>query len=173
MSKKSDEIAARRAALGLKVITNEALPQTGTDTPSRPRSAQDGMVGTGFERRRPAGGEITARAGVPGPSDYPRPAGDKPSTLKVAAVNGSSDDVEVKASTFAQWLEEQYHANIAPFAFLADVALNVNDLPEDAVVEKASAMLRARGWQIDVHYFNSAGCRAGSVSLMHPHSVGF
>jgi len=173
MSKKSDEIAARRAALGLKVITNEALPQTGTDTPSRPRSAQDGMVGTGFERRRPAGGEITARAGVPGPSDYPRSAGDKPSPLTVAAVNGNSDDIEVKASTFAQWLEEQYHGNIAPFAFLADVAVNVDDLPEDAVVEKACAMMRARGWQIDVHYFNSAGCKAGSVTLMHPHSVGF
>ena len=173
MSKKSDEIAARRAALGLKVITNEALPQANTAPSSRPHSAQDDMVGTGFERRRPASGEITARAGVPGPSDYPRTTGDKPSTLKVAAVNGNSDDIEVKASTFAQWLEEQYHANIAPFAFLADVALNVNDLPEDAVVEKASAMLRARGWQIDVHYFNSAGCRAGSVTLMHPHSVGF
>jgi|GEM_PF-4091476 len=46
-------------------------------------------------------------------------------------------------------------------------------LPEDAVVEKATAILRARGWQIQVHYFNSAGCRAGSVTMMPPDSVGF
>lgn len=173
MSKKSDEIAARRAALGLKLITNEGPAQTGGAATSRPRSAQDDMVGTGFERRRPAGGEITARAGVPGPGDYHRTASAKPSTLTVAAVNGDSDDLEVKASNFAQWLEEQYHANIAPFAFLADVAVNVDNLPEDAVVEKACATMRTRGWQIDVHYFNSAGCKAGSVTLMHPHSVGF
>lgn len=173
MSKKSDEIAARRAALGLKVISNEALAAASTPISSRNHSAQDNMVGNGFERRRPASTEITARSGVPSSSDYPRGNFDKPSAIKVAAVNGNTEDIEVKAATFAQWLEEQYHANIAPFAFLSDVALNVNDLPDESVVEQACQMLRGKGWQIDVHYFNSAGCRAGSVTMMHPDSVGF
>jgi hypothetical protein len=177
MSKKSDEIAARRAALGLKVISNESLsPTTAANVASPERSpsnsVQDHLVGTGFERRRPPGTEITARSGVPS-GGYYRATFDKPSPITVAAVNGNSDDIEVKASTYAQWLEEQYHANITPFAFLSDVALNVDNLPDDMVVEKACEMMRAKGWHIDVHYFNSAGCRAGSVTMMHPHSVGF
>ena len=140
MSRKSDEIAARRAALGLKVISN--VP----DSPpvalsSRPHSAQNSMVGTGFDRRRPAGSD--------------------------------SDSIEVRATTLAKWLEEQYHANVVPFHFLGDVPINVEDLPEEVVVDMAMALLRASGWQIEVQYFNSAGCRAGSVTMMHPDSVGF
>jgi hypothetical protein len=173
MSKKSDEIAARRAALGLEVISNDARSADSTPIPSRPRSAQDNMVGNGFERRRPARSEIAVHSGLPTAKDFPRESFAKPSPIKVAAVNGSSEDIEVRASSFAQWLEEQYHGNLAPFAFLSDVVLNINDLPDDVVVEKACFMLRSKGWQIDVHYFNSAGCRAGSVNMMHPDSVGF
>lgn len=179
MSKKSEEIAARRAALGLKVISNEtgttssSASTTSTTTAPRLPSAQNNMVGSGFERRRPASNEIAVHSGVPTARGFPREIGNKPSPIKVATVSGNSEDIEVKASTFAQWLEEQYHGNIAPFAFLSDVALNVDDLPADAVVEKACYMLRSKGWQVAVHYFNSAGCRAGSVTMMHPESVGF
>ena len=173
MSKKSDEIAARRAALGLKVISNETGTTSSSasttsipsipSTPAVPQlpSAQNSMVGSGFERRRPASSEIAVHSGVPTTKDFPRESCNKPSPIKVASVNGNSEDIEVKASTFAQWLEEQYHGNIAPFAFVSDVALNVDDLPDDAVVEKACHMLRSKGWQIAVHYFDSAGCRAG------------
>ncbi len=173
MSKKSVEIAARRAALGLKVISNERGTTASATTAPRLPSAQNNMIGSGFERRRPASSEIAVHSGAPTARDFPRESCNKPSAIKVASVNGNSEDIEVKASTFAQWLEEQYHGNIAPFAYLSDVALNVNDLPDDAVVEKACHMLRSKGWQIDVHYFNSAGCRAGSVTMMHPDSVGF
>ncbi|MFA7339570.1 MAG: hypothetical protein WC028_22505 [Candidatus Obscuribacterales bacterium] len=132
MSRKSDEIAARCAALGLKVIKNELPDSPLVALPSRP-----------------------------------------PSKLTVASVDGDSDGIEIRATTLAQWLEEQYHANVVPFHFLGDVPINVEDLPEEAVVDMAMALLRASGWQIQVQYFNSAGCRAGSVTMMHPDSVGF
>lgn len=172
MSRKSDEIAARRVALGLRVISNETHNNT-VIRQLRARSAQDNMAGTGFERRRPTGSEIIARPGVPEATEN-RPAyAGQPTKLTVAAVDGDSASVEVRASTLAKWLEEQYHANLAPFHFLSDLALNVDDLPEAAVVELATAMLQAQGWQVHVHYFNSAGCRAGSVTMMPPNSVGF
>ncbi len=119
MSRKSDEIAFRRAALGLKVICNDVF-----DPPPAP-PVLDG------------------------------------------------ETFELRATALAKWFERQYHANVVPFHFLGDVPFNVEDLPEAAVVERALVLLRASGWQIQVQYFNSAGCRAGSVTMMHPDSVGF
>lgn len=145
MSEKSKEIAARRAALGLKVISNE--PAAAPADPSR-----------------------TVKAGTCG--EVPQRAAGA-AKIMVAAVDGDSQGLEVKAAAFAAWLEEQYHGNIAPFHFLSDIALNVDDFPEDAVVNRAVAMMQARGWSISVHYYNSAGCRAGSVTMMHPSTVGF
>ena len=91
MSKKSDEIAARRAALGLKVISNERGTTASATTPPRLPSAQNNMVGSGFERRRPASSEIAVHSGVPTARDFPRESCNKPSAIKVASVNGSSE----------------------------------------------------------------------------------
>lgn len=150
MSEKSKEIAARRAALGLKVISNEPSAAPADSSRTTQASTVQAVASNEVQRRAPGAGKIV-----------------------VAAVDGDSQALEVKAATFAAWLEEQYHGNIAPFHFLSDIALNVDDFPEEAVVNRAVAMMQARGWSVSVHYYNSAGCRAGSVTMMHPNSVGF
>lgn len=104
---------------------------------------------------------------VPGGRDAPAEKAAAPAKVTVAAVDGDTEALDVKASTFVQWLEEQYHQE-RKYRPLADVSVMVTDLPEPAVVERAEAMMKARGWYISVIEHNSAGCRAGSVDLVPP-----
>lgn len=104
---------------------------------------------------------------VSGGRDAPAEKAAAPAKVTVAAVDGDTEALDVKASTFVKWLEEQYHQE-RKYRPLADVSVMVTDLPEPEVVERAEAMMKARGWYISVIEHKSAGCRAGSVDLVPP-----
>lgn len=91
----------------------------------------------------------------------------KPADITVASVDGDTEALDVKASTFVLWLQEQYHEQ-RRFRPMAEVSVLVTDLPEPDVVERTEAMMKAQGWYISVVEHNSAGCRAGSVDLVPP-----
>jgi len=170
MSKKSDEIAARRAALGLTVVTNSNYPGDIT----RPPSMQDQMTGSGFSRRRRISepGPAMAKSGVPSENDYYVPREEVPAAPTIVPPN-DVEPLPTRVATFVTWLEEQYHANLAPFAFLSENAINVDELPEDLVVQEACRILRNRGWQISIRHGSGAGCRTASIAMMAPENCGF
>jgi hypothetical protein len=69
------------------------------------------------------------------------------------------------AQTFIDWLEVQYPLNKR---FDDTATVQVIDLPEDHVLDRAVSMMEGKGWSIDVAHHKSAGCNAGAVTLCPP-----
>ncbi len=163
------------------VVSNDIAGST--DKQAKPGSSGSGFLRNRTNNNKPAQtvvldtslagnfhnpGVVTARPGVPSERDYPA------TKLNVVSADGKTGASSDSAVTYAKWLEDQYHANVAPFSFLGEVPLQLIDMPEQAVVDLAIKMLKARGWQVsDLVEFKASGTRAGSITLMHPHSTGF
>lgn len=73
--------------------------------------------------------------------------------------------------TFAGYLESQYHANKTATQFDDTVVVQVVNYPSDLVIERTVSHMSSKGWSVDVAHHNSAGCRAGAVTLLPPRSA--
>lgn len=85
----------------------------------------------------------------------------------------SAGDAALKADvlTFVAYLQSQYHENKTPTQFDDTVVVQVLNYPSDLVIERTVCHMQSKGWSVGVVHHNSAGCRAGAVTLLPPRSA--
>ncbi len=82
--------------------------------------------------------------------------------LRIIVNEAFIDPVEEAAKAFATRLEADYARQANKSGLNFSTSIDVNDYPEDDVVEQVVKILNERGWNVDPVPYKCAGGRAGS-----------